>query len=370
LYYGGTISSLFPLLIYLAIIGSVADWVVSAPRLILSMAKDNLFLKSFAAIHPKHGTPYKAIMLQWAISSILVIIGAGSYFLLLEMLLPMLLIIYMLVLISLVVLRYKKPDLKRYFTAPFGKVGPIIVSAMFIGLIGLWMTHTHGAFQKLSLAFSLIALGIPLYFLLELYYDPKVVVKVNDFIAHFASWTESFNLPKGVRREILTRVGDVKNKKVLEYGCGVGTMTMHLAEEVKPKGTVYATVISPHEQIVIEKRLKKKKHTHVKILPIKLNDLHPKIPKIDIVISAGTIGYVSEEETLLKQINRKMPKGGRIVMLDYDKFFDVIPNIDWLSDNDKIEKIFNKAGFRVEVVRKQGFAWQYIYIFGKKVRKV
>ncbi|MFQ5474603.1 MAG: amino acid permease [Candidatus Nanoarchaeia archaeon] len=369
-YYGGTIASIFPILVYLAIIGSVADWVVSAPRLILSMAKDNLFLKSFAAIHPKYGTPYKAIILQWVISSILVVIGAGSYFLLLEILLPMLLVIYCLVLLSLVVLRYKKPNLKRYFTAPFGKVGPIVVSLIFAGLLAVWAAHTEGAFMKIRLAISLTLLGVPLYLLLELFYDPKMIVRANDFFARVALWTEGFNLPKKVRGELISLLGDLKNKSVLEYGCGVGTLTMMLAEDVKPKGKVFATVISPHEMDIVKERLAKEGHKHVKVFKVEPNRIHPNIPLIDVIVSAGMIGYVSEEKKVLRSLNKKVSVGSRIVFLDYDRFFDVIPNIHWLSDDGKIKEIFDKAGFKVNVVRKQGIAWQYIYIFGRKYRNV
>lgn len=42
-HFGAAGVSIFAIIIYLAIIGSVADWVVSAPRLILSMAHDRLY---------------------------------------------------------------------------------------------------------------------------------------------------------------------------------------------------------------------------------------------------------------------------------------------------------------------------------------
>ena len=370
LYYGSGVSAFFPIVVYLAIIGSVAGWVISAPRLILSMAGDNLFIKRFAAIHPKYGTPYKAIILQTIISAILIIVGSGSYYLLLEILLPMLLILYAAVLMSLVVLRYRKPEIRRYFRVPFGRVGPIVVSIIFGVLMWFWLSHVEGSFMKLRLVISLLLLGIPLYLLLEMFYDKKVIVKVNDWIAHFASWTEAFNLPKKVRGEIIRLLGNIKNKNVLEYGCGVGTLTMLLAEEVKPRGKVYATVISPHERMVVQKRLDKEGHNHVKVLKIAPSDIHPNMPPIDVVVSAGMIGYVAEEEKLLKKLNKKLKIGSKIVFMDYDKFFDVIPNIDWLSKDDRIKKIFATAGFKVNVVRKQGIAWQYIYICGRKYKNL
>ncbi len=369
-YFGPGALTFFTIIVYLAVIGSVADWVVSAPRLILSMAEDNLFIKNFEAIHPKYGTPYKAIMLQTVISSIVIIVGAGSYYLILEMLLPMLLILYSVILLSVVVLRYTKPNLKRHFTVPFGKVGPIIIVLIFSSLLVFWLWHTEGAAHKLRTALSLILLGLPLYGLLEMFYDARFIGKVNNFMAKVSLWFESYDMPKSVRREIISLLGDVKNKTVLEYGCGVGTLTMLLAEEVKPSGKVYGTSITPHEHAIVERRLKKEGHNHVKLFQVEQSKIHPGIPKVDVVVSAGMIGYISEELAFLKSLNKKILKGSRIVFMDYDKFFDVLPNIDWLEDDKKIISVFEEAGFSVKVVRKQGLAWQYIYIFGVKKKDV
>jgi len=132
LHYGGLGGDIFTILVYLAIIGSVAGWVVSAPRLLLAMAKDKLFLDHFAKIHKKNLTPHRAILFQTILTTILVIVGAGSYTTMLHLLVPIVLVAYSFVLVSVVVLRYKKPDQKRFYTAPFGKVGPIIIALFML----------------------------------------------------------------------------------------------------------------------------------------------------------------------------------------------------------------------------------------------
>ena len=108
---------------------------------------------------------------------------------------------------------------------------------------------------------------------------------------------------------------------------------------------------------------------HAHLLQDKPNKIHPKIPKIDTVVSVGMIGSIDIEEKILYQLNKRLYKGARIVFLDYDKFYDVIPNIEWLSDDKQIKSVFGKEGFDVDIVRKQGSAWQYIYIFGRKVKE-
>lgn len=368
--YGAMGNSIFTILVYLAIIGSVAGWIVSAPRLLLAMAQDKLFPSQFAAIHPKNGTPYKAILFQTVLTTVLVIVGAGSYETLLQLLVPLVLVMYSFVMISLVVLRYRRPETKRFYSIPFGKVGPIIVVLLFAVFLGLWVHETSGAVRLVLLGLSFVALGVPLYILVELYHDPRVVVKINDALAYIALLTERINLPKKVRKELVALLGDIKGKHVLEYGCNVGTLTMLLAEEVTPKGRVYATEQSEHQLSIARKRIARKGHLHVRLLKDQPHKIHPKVPKIDTVVSVGMIGSVEIEEKILSQLNQRLYKGARIVFLDYDKFYDVIPNIDWLSEDKKIKAVFRKEGFDVDVVRKQGIAWQYIYIFGRKVRNV
>ena len=51
--------------------------------------------------------------------------------------------------------------------------------------------------------------------------------------------TERIALPLNVRKQIIALVGNSKEKTILEFGCSVGTLTMHLAEEVGPKGPLF-----------------------------------------------------------------------------------------------------------------------------------
>ncbi len=368
-YFGRMGLDIFTILVYISIIGSVAAWIVSAPRLLLSMAEDRLFLPQFAKIHPKYSTPYKAIMFQAVLTTILVILGSGSYQTLLSLLVPMVLVMYTFVLLSLVILRYKQPYRKRWFRAPLGKIGPILVVLFMLFLLVMWAIETGGALRLILLGLSMIAVGFPLYLLLQLYYNPTTVIAVNDLLAYVALFTERINLPKKVRKELIALLGDLKDKSVLEYGCSVGTLTLLLAEEVKPKGRVYATNESERQMKITQRRMDKKGHTHVRVLKDKQHRIHPKVPQIDTVVSVGMIGSIEKEAEILQQLNTRLRKGARIVLLDYDKFYDVIPNIEWLSEDSRIKSIFRKCGFDVDVIRKQGIAWQYIYIFGRKVRE-
>src|SRR5690349_9706954 len=69
---GGTI---FSLIVIVAVLGSLAAVVMSAPRVYFAMARDGLFIPQVAAIHPRFETPAVAIALQASLASVLVVAG-------------------------------------------------------------------------------------------------------------------------------------------------------------------------------------------------------------------------------------------------------------------------------------------------------
>lgn len=358
--------------IYLILLGSAATGIVSAPRLLLALARDRLFLPQFSKIHKKFYTPYRAIIFQAIVSVLVVILGYGKYQILLSLVVPMGLILYITALMTIPILRFKKPNLKRVFKVPFGKIGPIIVSLFLAAVIVGWVILEKNSINLLAIALSLIAIGIPLYFLLALYYDPDMLRIWYDFLAYLVLLTERIAMPIKVRKQILALMGNIKGKIILEFGCSVGTLTLHLAEEVGPNGIVYATDISKRELDIAHKRMMRRGHKHVIVLHDKHHTkrVHPDVPEIHTVVSAGCIGYLQDIDNVLSDMNRRLKKGSKVCFVDYDRFFELISNVQWLSSDEKIKSIFHKNGFTVAVMRKQGFAWKYIYIYGTKFKNV
>ncbi len=368
LHYGSFGGSVFTILVYLAIIGSVAGWVVSAPRLLLAMAKDKLFLEHFAKIHPKNLTPHRAIIFQTVLTTIFVIVGAGSYTTMLHLLVPIVLVAYAFVLLSVVILRYKMPNVKRYFIAPFGKIGPILVALFMFFLIGMWLTYTHGALDILKIIVSLIFLGVPLYLLIEMYHDADAIRGVNEKLSYILVVFENIFFPLSLKKRVFLMLGNLSGKNVLEFGCSVGTITRKLAQKVLPGGKVFAFDIIEHNIRVAASHMRKYKHVNF-YHHGNLNHFNTtvKLPKVDALISTGTLSYLQKPQAVLNHLGKKVKKGGRVVFLDYDQFFFFIPNVPWISDEIKITRMFKQAGFKIKMTKKRGLLWRYIFIHGEKV---
>jgi len=364
--FSSTLATFVNIGVALALIGSAAGGLVGSPRLLLGLARDKLFIEQLSDIHPKYQTPYKAIIFQTIVSIIVVLFGFGRYEYLLELLVPIALIMYISVILAVPILRYKKPNHPRPFKVWFGKVGPIIISLIYIATVVLWLLFMPNAQNMFNLGLSFIFFGIPIFLLLISYYDPEYIRHVNDYFAHFSVWLENISFPKEFRRELLAYFkDDLEEKTVLDYGAGVGTLTLNLAEVVGPKGKIYATDLSLKNTEILSKRLQKRGYKNVEVIhdEHQFNRVHPTIRNVDVVFSVGMLGYVQNINKVLKELYKILPRNGKICMVEYVDYFWVIPNVKWLSSNELVEKVFRDSGFSVHVSRKRRMFWNYVVIY-------
>jgi APA family basic amino acid/polyamine antiporter len=66
----------FAAIVVVCVLGSLAAFMMSAPRVYYAMAADGVFLKSVARVHTRFGTPARAIAIQGCIAAVLAAIGS------------------------------------------------------------------------------------------------------------------------------------------------------------------------------------------------------------------------------------------------------------------------------------------------------
>ncbi len=374
--FGGLGSKAVSIGVCVALLGSAAGGIITMPRLVLALARDRLFLTQFTAIHPKFNTPHKAIIFQMAVLLLILLIGFGSYSSLLSILVPMGVMVYVFTLLSVTVLRYRRPDLERPFKVPFGKVGPVVASAFFLGVILMWLLNEPSAINLLKLSLSLVFFGVPLYMLVELYYDPKMITSINDLFSRLTLLTEKIALPGAVQEQVFALLGNVRSKTVLEFGCSVGTLTLPLSKRVGPKGLVYATHFSRNNLKIAKRRFRVSQWessgldmSKVKVIHDiqQMSRVHPDVGNVDAIVSVGMLGYLQDTRKVLMEMHSILAPDGRVCFVEYGDFFHIIPNVEWLASNKTIEQLFRNAGFSVRVTRKSGVFWNYIFIYGAKL---
>jgi len=146
-------------IITVSIFGALNVVIMLGPRIYYAMAQDGVFFRGLARVHPTFGTPSNAIVLQALWSCILVLTGTFDA-----------LFTYVSVIISLfsaltvgsvMVLRFKRPDLKR----PYKLWGYPFVPLFFV-LVSLWIAW-GSLVSKPWESFGgviIVGLGIPAYF--------------------------------------------------------------------------------------------------------------------------------------------------------------------------------------------------------------
>lgn len=362
---------------FLALIGSAASGIVAMPRLVLALARDRLFLGQFKALHHRFNTPHNAITFQTVVLILLLLLGFADYETLLSLLVPMGVFLYVALLITVPLLRSKYPNAERPFKVIFPKAGVTTTILFLVAAVVSWTIKVPGSFQLIELAFYLIAIGMPLYLLVELYYDPKMITQVNDLFAYMTLFTERFTFGKRMKRELFSFLGDLTGKTVLEFGCGVGTLTLELVKRTGLRGKVYATHFSKNNLKITNKQIDNLRWTseqplaHVELIydADMFRRVYPEITYADSVVSIGMLSYLQDMKTILKEMWAILPIGGKVCFTDYTDFFHVIPNVEWLSDKAGIEMLFSSAGFSVRVEKKKSIMWDRIFIYGVKTRE-
>ncbi len=154
---GGAILSIT---ILLSIAGALNGFIMTVPRLCFAMARDGLLFRQLAAIHPRYQTLSVGIVVQAVWAAVLVL--TGSF----ETLVPYGMIaawfFYGLTVTGVMILRRRHPDRARPYRMWGYPISPLLfisVAAWFVA--NTWITQPGPS----TMAFLIIASGIPVYFL-------------------------------------------------------------------------------------------------------------------------------------------------------------------------------------------------------------
>jgi basic amino acid/polyamine antiporter, APA family len=141
-------------------IGCNNGLILAGARVYYAMAKDGLFFRRVAKLHPTYKTPAVSLMVQMVWTCLLCI--SGSYGQLLDYIVFAVLVFYILTIVALFVLRRTHPDAPRPYRAFGYPVLPAIyiVMAIFVDIV---LLRYKPQFTWPGLI--IVLLGIPVYFL-------------------------------------------------------------------------------------------------------------------------------------------------------------------------------------------------------------
>ena len=162
----------FAAIIVVTVLGSLAVYIMSAPRVYFAMARDRLFFPVVAKIHPRFGTPALAIVLQATLAALLVLVGTFNqivaYFVF------NIVVFVALSVAAVFVLRRRTRASDFAYRTPGYPATPII----FLLLVALLLVLLAGNNpRQVALGVGVVALGLPVYYL---FFRRRFVVETDE----------------------------------------------------------------------------------------------------------------------------------------------------------------------------------------------
>jgi basic amino acid/polyamine antiporter, APA family len=149
---------IFSGIVIVCVFSSIAALIMSAPRVYYAMAQDGLFLHAVAAVHPRFGSPARAIVIQGAIASALVAIGNFQQIIAYFMFIAI--VFLAMAGAAVFIARSRQSSSTPVFLTPAYPLPPL----MFLTLISLLLIllAVHSPRQAL-LGTAVVLLGLPVY---------------------------------------------------------------------------------------------------------------------------------------------------------------------------------------------------------------
>ncbi len=144
--------------ILISTFGCANGMTLAGARVYYAMSRDGLFFKSVGKLHPRYKTPVSALLVQAVWTMFLCV--SGSYSQLLDYIMFAVLVFYILTIVGLFVLRFKRPDAPR----PYKALGYPVLPALYIAMAA-WICIVLLRYkpQYTWPGLALVLLGIPVY---------------------------------------------------------------------------------------------------------------------------------------------------------------------------------------------------------------
>jgi APA family basic amino acid/polyamine antiporter len=147
------------LIILLSMTGTANGHIMTSSRVFYAMARDGLFFKSIAKIHPRFLTPHRSIIMLASWAAVLSL--SGTFEQLFSYVIFAFWIFTGLTVAGVIILRRKRPDLPRPYKTWGYPLTPVlfILSSVFLTVNSLIQTFWNSA-----IGLGLIALGVPVFY--------------------------------------------------------------------------------------------------------------------------------------------------------------------------------------------------------------
>ncbi len=156
LLFGPAGGHVFAWIVIVAVLGSLLGLLMALPRVYYAMASDGVFFKAVAAVHPRFGTPARAIAIQATLAS--VIVASGTFNQIIAYFVFVTVLFVGLTVAGLFRIR------RRAAATSYSTWGYPVTPVLFLVLVAvlLLLLAGHNPLQA-ALGVGIVALGVPVY---------------------------------------------------------------------------------------------------------------------------------------------------------------------------------------------------------------
>jgi amino acid transporter len=156
-------AALVSALVVLSTFGSLNGAVMTGPRVLFALADDDLFFRPVAAVHPRFRTPHVAILLAALLG--IGYVSVRTFEQLAESFILGIWPFYLLSVMAVFLLRWKRPDLHRPYRTWGYPVVPILFLLASLAMLGNALIRQPG---PTLFGFGVILAGVPAFYLWRL----------------------------------------------------------------------------------------------------------------------------------------------------------------------------------------------------------
>lgn len=139
--------------------GGLTGIILAGPRVYYAMAQDGLLFRWFGELHPRFGTPHRAIVLQAVWSSVLV--ATGTFRALFTRVVYTEWLFFGLLAVALILIRHRSDLTRQYSIWGYPALPLLFAFASFAIVINTLISEPKDA----AIGLSLVLIGLPIYFL-------------------------------------------------------------------------------------------------------------------------------------------------------------------------------------------------------------
>ncbi|MBN2207177.1 MAG: amino acid permease [Candidatus Aminicenantes bacterium] len=156
--FGPGVGWIFGALIALSIFGCLSATIIYGPRVYYAMAKDGLFFKRLAEIHPRYRVPGRALIAQAVWACLLCLSGTFSF--LIEYVIFALVLFFAMTGFAVIILRRTRPDAER----PYRAWGYPVLPALFVlANLAVFFNTLRTEPRQSLIGVGILAAGLPAY---------------------------------------------------------------------------------------------------------------------------------------------------------------------------------------------------------------